>query len=165
MNTKSFALSCKHAVQNKFVAVWNNNLQDSLTNPLLRTYKVFKSDFIIEPYLYLVNKPRYRQAIAKLRCSLHILEIERGLHTNPKTPVAERLCYICHEMRDERHFFIHCSINAREREDFFEKIIRNDDDFRYLGDEEKFIYILKNTNKNCLTWLGEFLYRSFLKRN
>ena len=27
------------------------------------------------------------------------------------------------------------------------KINRNDDDFRYLGDEEIFIYILKNTNK------------------
>ena len=86
MNTKSFGLSCKHAVQNKFVAVWNNNLQDSRANPLLRTYKVFKSEFTIEPYLCLVNKPRYRQAIAKLRCSSHILEIERGRHTNPKAP-------------------------------------------------------------------------------
>ena len=121
MNTKSFALGCQHAIQNKVVAVWNNNLQDSLTNPLLRTYKVFKRDFIIDPYLYFVNKPRYRQAIAKLRCSSHILEIERGRHTNPKTPVAERLCYICHEIEDEKHFLIHCSINARERGDFFEK--------------------------------------------
>ena len=104
MDMKSFALSCKHAVQNKLVAVWNNNLQDSLTNPLLRTYKLFKSYFIIEPYLYLVNKPRYRQAIAKFRCSLHILEIERGRHIYPKTPVAERVCYICHEIEDEKHF-------------------------------------------------------------
>ena len=36
MNTKSFALNCKRAVQNKFVAVWNNSLQDSHTNPILR---------------------------------------------------------------------------------------------------------------------------------
>ena len=165
MNTKSFALNCKRAVQTKFVAVWNNMLQDSLTNPILRTYKVFKSDFNIEPYLCLVNKPRYRQAIAKLRCSSHILEIERGRHTNPKTPVAERLCCICHEIEDEKHFVLHCSINAREREDFYTKIDQTDDDFRLLDDEEKFVYILKNTNKNCLTWLGEFLYRSFLKRN
>ena len=27
VNTKSFALNCKRAVQNEFVAVWNNNLQ------------------------------------------------------------------------------------------------------------------------------------------
>ena len=47
MNTESFALNCKRAVQNKCVAVWNNSLQDSYTNPILRTYKVFKSDFHI----------------------------------------------------------------------------------------------------------------------
>ena len=100
----------------------------------------------------------HRQAIAKLRCSSHILEIERGRHTNPKTPVAERLCCICHEIEDEKHFVLHCSINAREREDVYTKIDQTDDDFRLLDDEEKFVYILKNTNKNCLTWLGEFLY-------
>ena len=33
MNTKSFSLNCKRVVQNKFVAVWNNNLKDSHTNP------------------------------------------------------------------------------------------------------------------------------------
>ena len=87
MNMKSFALNCKRAVQNKFVAVWNTSLQVSHTNPILRTYKVFKSDFTIEPYLCLVNKPGYRQAMAKLRCSSHILEIERGRHTNPKPPL------------------------------------------------------------------------------
>ena len=126
MNTKSFALNCKHAVQNECVAVWNNNLHDNLTNPLLRTYNVLKSDFTIEPYLCLVNKPRYRQAIAKLGCSSHILENERDRHTNPQTPVAERLRYICHEIEDEKHFLIHCSINAREREDFLPKSYRND---------------------------------------
>ena len=49
MNTKSFVLNCKRAVQTKFVAVWNNSLQDSHTNPILRTYKVFKRDFIPLP--------------------------------------------------------------------------------------------------------------------
>ena len=126
---------------------------------------MFKSDFTTEPYLCIEIKSRYRQAIAKFRCSSHILEIERGRHTNPKTPVAERLCGMCHEIEDEKHFLIHCRMNARERDDFYSKIDRTDADFRHLDDEEKFIYILRNTNKNCLTWLGEFLYRSFLKRN
>ena len=91
-----------------------------------------------------MNKPRYRQAMPKLRCSSHILEIERGRHTNPQTPVAERLCCICHEIEDEKHFILHCSINAREREDFYTKINQTDDDFRRLDDEEKnSLYIKK----------------------
>ena len=43
METKSFALNCKCWIQNKFVAVWNNNLQDGHTKPLLCVYKVFNS--------------------------------------------------------------------------------------------------------------------------
>ena len=103
--------------------------------------------------------------VSKFRCSSHILEIERGRHTNPQTPIAERLCYVCHKIEDGKHFLIHCSINAREREDFFAKINRNDDDFYIFRRRRKIYLYIKNTNKNCLTWLGAFLYRSFLKRN
>ena len=41
---KSFPLNCKGAVQNKFVTVWNKNLQDNHINPILRTNKVFEID-------------------------------------------------------------------------------------------------------------------------
>ena len=126
---------------------------------------MFKNDFNIEPYLYLVKKPCYRQAIAKLRCSSHTLEIERGRHTNPKTPVAQRLCNMCHEIEDEKHFLLNCLMNAPERERFYNKITCIYHGFAHLDDDEKFLYILNNKNPSCLTWLGEFLYRSFLKRN
>ena len=97
MNTKSFALNCKHAVRNKSVAVWNNNSPDSLTNPVLRTYKVFKGDFIIP-------------------------EIERGHHANPKPPLLrDCVIFATKLIEDEKHFLMHCSINARDRDDFFEK--------------------------------------------
>ena len=42
INTKSFAINCKRAVQTKFVAVWNNILQDSLTNPIYALIKCLK---------------------------------------------------------------------------------------------------------------------------
>ena len=48
----------------------------------------------MEPYLYHVMKPKYRIAIAMFRCISHILEIERGRQTNPKTLVADRNVYI-----------------------------------------------------------------------
>ena len=73
----------------------------------------------MEPYLYLIKKFRYRQVIARFRCSSHTLEIERGWHTNPKTPVAERKCKHCDVMEDEEHFFLMCDKHMAEREYFF----------------------------------------------
>ena len=35
-------------------------------------------------------------------CSSHTLEIKRGRHTSPKTPVANRKCLMCDEIEDER---------------------------------------------------------------
>ena len=73
INTKSFALNCKRAVQNKFVAVWNDYLQDYDTNQHLRT-KVFKGDF--KPYLCFKMQPAYHWNW-------------KGRHTKPETPVAK----------------------------------------------------------------------------
>ena len=76
----------------------------------------------MESYLYLVKKARYRQAIAKFRCSSHTLEIERGRHTNPKTHVADRKCNCCDVIEDENHFLLMCDMNMPDREYFFQKI-------------------------------------------
>ena len=76
----------------------------------------------MEPYFYLVKKPRFRNAIARFRCSSHTLEKERGRHTNPKTPVADRVCVHCKVIEHEKHFLLQCDINAFERQCFYEKI-------------------------------------------
>ena len=90
-----FSMNCKEVIHKKFTDMWLANLQTSQLYPLLRTYKTFKSNYIMEPYLYLVKKPRFRNAIARFRCSSHTLEIETGRHTNPKTPFADRVCVHC----------------------------------------------------------------------
>ena len=76
----------------------------------------------MEPYLYLVKKPRFRNAIARFRYSSHTLKIERGRHTNSKTPVADRVCVHCKVIEDEKHFLLKCDINAFERQCFYEQI-------------------------------------------
>ena len=50
-----------------------------------------------------------RKVIAKLRCSSHNLEIEKGRHK--KKPVGERLCQMCPEksIENETHFLSHCT--------------------------------------------------------
>ena len=140
-------------------------LQNTELYPRLRTYRTIKYEYIMEPYLYLVKKARYRQAIAKFRCSSHTLGIERGRHTNPKTPVADRKCNCCDVIEDEKHFLLMCEMNMPEREYFFQKISRVYDGFTDLNNEQKFSFILTNNDPQCLSWLGDFLYRSFEKRN
>ena len=112
------SVNCKRAIQNKFITTWNTHLQSTMLYPCLRTYRTIKYEYVMEPYLYIVKKSRYREAIARFRCSSHTLEIERGRHTNPKTPVAERKCGRCDVIEDEKHFLLMRDMNMEEREYF-----------------------------------------------
>ena len=71
---------------------------------------------------YLINKSSFksRQIIAKFRVSDHILEIETGRYKN--IPRENRLCKICNEIDDERHFFLSCKQNLALRKQLFLKI-------------------------------------------
>ena len=83
----------------------------------------------MEPSCIKYNKARYRQAIAKFRCSSHPLEKEKGRHTNPKTPVADIKCNCCDVIEDEKHVLLMFDMNMPEREYFFQKISRVYDGF------------------------------------
>ena len=102
----TFKHVCKNAVTNSFLSSWHANLNDLDTNPILRLYTVIKYNYAIEPYLYLVNERKYRRAIAQIRSSSHTLQIERGRHTKPKTPRADRICSYCNIIEDEQHFVL-----------------------------------------------------------
>ena len=51
---------------------------------------------------------QWRKCISKLRCSSHILQIEKGRHTNQ--PRVKRLCRLCMgEIETEDHLLIRCT--------------------------------------------------------
>ena len=128
-DSKTFTNNYKHIVRNNFVSTWFIDLHDLQLNPISRTYRTIKFDYSMEPYLYLVKKAKYRHSIAKLRCSSHMLGIERGRPTSPKTPVAERKCSICKEIDDEKRFVLEGQINKSERDCFFNKLVSIYNDF------------------------------------
>ncbi len=69
----------------------------------LQFYKQVHLEHTPASYTYL---PFYqRKVIAKLRCSSHNLEVERGRHK--KKPAEERLCQMCSEgaVENEAHFW------------------------------------------------------------
>ena len=100
----SFKAHCKELVRRKFIESWKCELNDLDKKPILRMYKLIKTDFSMEPYLNLIKEAKYRRSLTKLRLSSHNLEIERGRHTKPVTPAIERLCIVCGVVDDELHF-------------------------------------------------------------
>jgi len=94
-------------------------ISDSTLHPKLRTYKLFKSDYRIEPYLILnLSKKCYRK-IARFRVSSHNLRIEIGRHVNPIIPLENRTCLKCdmHVVENEIHCLLICHNSQTHRED------------------------------------------------
>ena len=79
-------------------------------------YSSIKNDFKEESYLHLPSF-RSRQLIAKLRCSNHYLEIEKGRHKNINRD--HRICKVCNLkcVEDEWHFLFRCPCYDRIRLD------------------------------------------------
>ena len=157
----TFRTNCYRAVTECFINDWKTNLNDLDKNPILRLYKDIKCNFELEPYLELVKEKKYRRAIAQIRCSSHVLQIERGRHTRPKTPREQRLCNTCGLVEDEYHFVINCPENDLHRNILFTKIAQVDNAFYQLHDNDKFLYLINSKQRTVLTWFGKFLHNAF----
>ena len=60
-------------IYNHFKIAWREEVQNIDKKPILRNYKTYKSEFSMEPYLYLISNLRYRNALTRLRTSSHTL--------------------------------------------------------------------------------------------
>ena len=157
-------LEVKTITKNIFIQKWTADLQNVALNPSLRTYNLFKKNFVTEPYLSLIKKPKYLIAFSRFRAGSHILEVERGRYTNPRTPINQRLCIICQELEDELHFLIECRIYENERTLLFNKIYAVYPFLFELDRREKFTFMMSNTNEKVLSWVGKFIYHSMKTR-
>ena len=80
---------------------WHNSCSNKL-----RTYRLFKDQFVFEPYL---NWGTYNQRniLTKFRISSHKLEIEKGRYMN--IPAEQRICRLCKlDVENEIHFLLEC---------------------------------------------------------
>ena len=105
-NHEKFKKATKCAIEDAYQKYWTNSLKDPNLTRLL-FYKKIKTEFSMESYLNTTNF-EYRRAIAKLRCSDHALEIEKGRHKGIPRP--ERTCTLCRndQVEDEEHFLFIC---------------------------------------------------------
>ena len=111
----------KNATKTSLESGWRQWWKLSLENPQLsrlKFYQKIKDEYGYEGYLNTQNFEK-RRLISKLRCSDHVLEIEKGRHKqeNTRKPVEERKCIYCKkgEVEDEKHFLFSCDLYAQIR--------------------------------------------------
>jgi len=136
-----------------------SDINDSERQPKLRTYKLIKTDYRLEPYLLLpLNRKMYCQ-IARFRTSSHSLRIETGRHENPIIPAEERLCLKCdmNDVEDEMHCLVVCPSNSIHRVVLFNTATEYIENFERLDNENRFKTIMNAREPELLKAIGIFL--------
>ena len=136
-----------------------NDIQDSCTQPKLRTYKTFKTTYCIEPYLTMNLPKKTYVNIARFRVSSHNLRINTGRHESPKLPINERICNKCdsNEIEDEQHCLLSCTNNAVPRIQLINEVTRFHPDFQHLNITDKFKILMSSKEEDVIKALGNFL--------
>ena len=131
--------------QGWFSALWND--EGHLNGNKQRTYRLFKATLSTEKYISL-HVPLYKKKIfSMLRCGSLPLEIEKGRHKKPQPiPVNERICNMCilHEIEDEKHFVMNCTLLNDLRNMLFQHCIQNEPSFNNMNNDENFHHIMQN---------------------
>ena len=164
IGTRNFKLDCKRAVKIRFASQWLADSQNVRKNPILWSYSLYKHGLYFEPYLNSISNIRHRIALTKLRTSSHVLEIERGRYTVPKTAVYDWLCKTCYQIQDEEHFLINCKIYDPLRLELYSKVSIRTTEFTLQNNQEKITFIMSCTDPFILNWQAKFVYKSFNKR-
>ena len=154
----------KYIVNSDFLNSWLCNIINNTSS--LRTYKLYKSQFEIEPYLLHVLNDTHRKSLSKFRCSSHLLEIERARHQPRVPPLWERVCPHCeHAVDDEIHLLLFCKCNLELRNRFMVDIEPFIPNLAAMHFMDKFTSIMSSTNSNVLNKLAKFVHESFKTRN
>ena len=122
MNTFPDCIYSKSGMQLTYKQNWNSYMDSIGDDNKLRTYKLFKKEFILENYV--AQFPVIiRRNLSKLRISAHQLAIETGRHNKPqKIPIDKRTCFYCGSIETELHFLLECALYNTERKSLVESL-------------------------------------------
>ena len=88
--------SIKDKLKERFILFWKHRMLGDETKKKLRTYRLLKHNFGIEPYLVDIHDKSIRKCFSSFRISTHRLRIERGRYVGEKTE--DRLCISCNNI-------------------------------------------------------------------
>ena len=147
--------------------IFHQNAFQTIKNPnsKLRTYALFKTQEGCEKYLHDIKNAKSRQSLTKFRLSNHMLNIEKGRHTTPKTPKELRFCPFCpNKVEDEVHFLLICPTYRVPRTEMINTIARETPSFLEENTQKQFTELMKPENSQyiCKTIENSFEIRQFL---
>ena len=143
-------------IQKYFLNEWEKNLQMHGDGKLC-SYVLLKNNFGREGYLSIVKSFEKRSRLTRLRVSAHSLRIEKGRHQG--IPRHDRTCTRCSsgEVEDEVHFILKCKSLDSARNKLIKCIEQNCPNFKELSDQNKFIWLMNNENREILYELCTFI--------
>lgn len=152
-------LQVKSIIRQKFISDWLHRINDSVNNPGLRLYKMFKFDFKCEPYLENVKQFKYRKMLTKLRTSSHLLEIEHGRHIGKAE--SQRLCKTCNSIESEYHFIMICPIYHELRAKFLRDVFHICPYIVDYSDYDKFLFFMGFDDSRLQRLFSKYIYDAF----
>ena len=129
------------------------------TNAKLNYYAIFKTEFICEKYLFVIENYILKILMTKLRLGILNLEVVLGRYEG--IPREERFCKLCDSglVEDEMHFVLVCNYFMNERQSFIPRY------YREHPSEFKFCQLLQCSENSILTNLSKFLFHACKKRD
>lgn len=153
-NSGSLLASIKNKLKERFISFWKQRLLGDETKKKLRTYRLLKHKFGIEPYLEDIQDKSIRKCLSSFRISTHRLRIERGRYVGEKPE--DRLCISCNSIEDEVHFLCECQKYENQRKILFDKLT----DFKTISrtDPDKtFLSLMTNCDKHVMNAVGKYI--------
>lgn len=143
-------------LQDNFLQNWNSRLADSSR----AAFYTCINSFQYQHYLNFVKVRKYRQALSRLRCSSHRLEIESGRWHKPvRTPIENRKCKQCNTVENEFHLLFECPLYNELRSQYL-------DSYFYVHPNQfKLKQLFQSTQVKQVIDLSIFMYKAFALRN
>ena len=103
-NSGLLLASIKNKLKERFISFWNQRMLGDETKKKLRTYRLLKHNFGIEPYLEDIHDKSVRKCLSSFRISTHRLRID-GVDMLVKS---QRIDYVYHviKLRMRYTFFV-----------------------------------------------------------
>ena len=139
VNINKFTPRFQCRLRDLYIVEWKQGIELSSS---VYIYKEIKQTFEISSQLFILNKKKLRNAIAKLRLSSHQLNIEIGRRRNIVR--ADRKCTLCNlnEIEYEYHFTLICPMYNDLRKEYLQKY------FYVKPSVAKFITLLNSSKQN-----------------
>ena len=124
----------------------------------LRTYRLFKTEFKTESYLYCPMTKTHRRSFSKFRCGVAPLRLETGRYEGLSE--SERTCFNCDGIiENEEHVLLECPLYEDIRQTLPYEPLHSD-----LSNEEKLITMFSSTSFTEIRIVAKICHDILMRR-